>query len=32
MYSQLDANNILDIALQKIYKEGIEIWFANNFK
>ncbi len=32
MCRQLGTNNILDIALQKTYKEGIEIRCANGFK
>lgn len=30
--SQLNINNILDIALEKIYKDDIEIWCTNSFK
>lgn len=30
--SQLDANNVLDIALEETYKEGIKIWCVNSFK
>lgn len=32
MYKWLDTNNILNIVLQEIYKEGIEIWCINGFK
>lgn len=29
---QLGTYNIIDIVFQKIYKEGMKIWYANGFK
>lgn len=31
-YIWLDTNNIPNLALKKIYKENIEIWYSNSFK
>lgn len=32
IYKQFGTNNILNIVLQKTYKEDIEIWYTNSFK